>query len=230
MTLLFFSMVFLNLTIGILGLRYLRNIDDDYSKALDNAINSQDNLRMISLQATRTLAETMLFPDKNARSGDALAILHKTGEVSDKVYSSMENGPFATSGMKDDLLRIKNLRAKWRESLSTYLELLQKNENEKAANILKDQVYPNLTMYLTQLDIYSSANKVAYTRLNDQLTNQTISKQYFLFGLSVLPLATLVAIPVAVLIFAILVVVVLILKPAAKKKVSPSDDEMDYEW
>ena len=29
MTLLFFSMVFLNLTSGILGLRYLRNIDDD---------------------------------------------------------------------------------------------------------------------------------------------------------------------------------------------------------
>ena len=221
------TMVVLNLTNGFIAYRYLGKIDADYSEALDNAIMSQNMLRTVSMQATRTLANTMLFINKDTRTEDRGKAIRETGEVSDAIYEIMGKGPFLSPEMERDFEQLRQKRVKWRSALAEDLEIVKTGNDEKASFVLKNHVYPLLVDYLDSLDRYCAANQSTYSTLNQKLTQQTTSKQHLLFGVSALPVILFFSVPTIVLVLVILLVMFLAIKPAGRKPVNPEEGGYD---
>jgi hypothetical protein len=221
---LFFSLVIFNLTVGILAQRHLAENDRNYSSILNQLIPFQDNMRTVSLQATRTLAYTMLYSnDKVHETGRALAI-KQAGEVSDKIYALMAKGPFPSAELEQGFNEVRAKRALWRSYLASYLDGLQQGNKSAADNVLNEQLYPALFSYLTGLESYCDSYQNAYLLVSNQLSQDIRKSQNLVFGLSLIPLLLLFVLPVFLVLFAIIVLLILILKPANK----PTESSEEY--
>ena len=146
---LFLSLIALNLTVGVIAYRNLAVIDRDYTRILEQLIPFQDNMRTVSLQATRTLAYTMLYANEKVHEAGREIAIKQTGEVSDKIYKLMEKGPFPSEELKHGFEDVRAKRVLWRSHLATYLNFLHSGKDTDANTTLNERLYPALLNYLT---------------------------------------------------------------------------------
>ena len=166
-------------------------------------------LRTVSAQTARTLANTMLFINKETRSEDMRKAIIKAGEVSGATYEIMANGPFLSPEMKKDFDLLRQKRTKWRAALTEDLDIVKTGNDEQVSTALKNHAFPLLVDYLDSLDQYCTVNQLTYSALNQNLTQQTASRQHLLFGMSTLPFLLLFIMPSLVILLLIMLVLII---------------------
>jgi hypothetical protein len=203
------SIVVLNLTTGFIAYRYLGKIDADYSEALKSAVKSQNMLRTVSAQTARTLANTMLFINKETQSEDMRKAIKEAGEIAGAIYEIMGNEPSLSPEMKNDFDLLRQKRTKWRSALAEDLDMVKTGNDEQVSTTLQNNSLPLLIEYLDSLDRYCAANQSAYSTINQNLTQQTTSSQHLLFGMSALPFMLLFVMPSLVILLLIMLVFII---------------------
>jgi len=203
------SIVILNLATGFIAYRYLGKIDAEYSESLKSAAKSQNMLRSVSAQTARTLANTMLFINKETRSRETRKAIIEAGEIAGGVYEIMGNEPFLSPEMKNDFDLLRQKRNKWRSALTEDLDIVKTGNDELVSTTMQNHSFPLLVEYLDSLDRYCAANQLAYSTLNQNLTQQTTSSQHLLLGMSTLPFMLLFVMPSLVILLLILLVFII---------------------
>lgn len=203
------SIVVLNLTTGFIAYRYLGKIDAEYSEALKSSVKSQNMLRTVSAQTARTLANTMLFINKETRTEDMRKAIIEAGEIAGAIYEIMGNEPFLSPEMKKDFDLLRQKRNKWRSALTEDLDIVKTGNDEEVSTAMQNHSFPLLVDYLDSLDRYCAANQLAYSTLSQTLTQQTTRSRHLLFGMSTLPFMLLFVMPSLVILLLIMLVFIM---------------------
>jgi len=207
-------LIVINLAVGLIAYRKLGRLDREYSLVIDRIIPFEDRLRIVSLQASRTLVCTMLYANNSSPQADQAQLIQQSGAVSEGIFELMQNEVFPSAALQQEFNGLRAKRRLWRSHLATYMDLIQRGNRTESGSVLSERVYPSLLDYLLSLERFGEHYQETASAINQDLTQQTESSRKLVFGLSFVPTLVLFVVPLIILTFGVMFVVYVILKPA----------------
>lgn len=207
----FILLITLNLVVGGLAYRYLGQIDENYSRLLDQGIPFLNSMQTATVQSSRAYA--VLIDLTQAQTPAEVATLEaelpKIREVSDRIFGSPLNEKAVPAELKPVFNEIRALRDQNRARLEHFVDLIHAARMAEASLYLRTEIYPAQQTYLTKLDAFCDRYQESFATLNQKLTAENAQSRTFIVGLSAVPLAIALGMLALALLLVLLLMVLL---------------------
>lgn len=192
----FIVLMALNFIVGGMGYYYLGQVDQNYSKLLNQGVPVLNNMQSATAEATRSYALAVdLLQSQTAeeRVRTASEIKAHLG-VADRIYASTALVEAVPKDLRPEFTVLLASRQAWRKGATDYLQQIETGDVDSARQKLHSQVYPALRDYINKLDGFCDSFQATSEQQHRLLMRSNDEHRSLLIRFAAVPLLGLTAV------------------------------------